>query len=225
MRILGFFACILPALCGVCRADSITIQGTRHDDVYVVDAGGFYQVFSHEGKRTATVSKQRMDVSNLSIDPFDPERLQFLRQMKEDAGEEAKTDPAAPEKVRKFVLHGDPAVAAASLAAYDTAMAEEAARAGEKRRQREVQTAAEQRESAFRNVASQAAALSRSVSVSSTAETRLNEEALREAARTARMSADAQRETARAIREQTMALERQTNELRNLRETQRFRRR
>ena len=160
-----------------------------------------------------------MDVTGLCIARDDPGRIQFLQRMKETAGKEADGTPRPSAPVRKFVLHGDPAVAAASLAARDTAVAAETARREEELRQRNAQVAAMERESALRLAANQAAAM-HWLAAGSGGTAQQNAEA----ARSARIAAEAQQETARAVREQTAALERHTMELRNLRETRRFNR-
>jgi len=65
MRSHLFFPAALLALCGLCRADSITIQGTRHVGVCIIGSEGFYRAFGKDGREVAKVSKQRMDVSDL----------------------------------------------------------------------------------------------------------------------------------------------------------------
>jgi len=217
MRSFLFFLAA-AALCGVCRADSITIQGTRHVGVYVIDADGYYQVYGMDGRKITSASKRRMDVSDVLINRDDPNRIQFLRQMNEKTEKDTAENATESVPVKTAVLHGDPAVAAASLAAHDAAMAAETARRAEEQRQRAVQDAVDRQRRTLQALTAGAAAQSTAVSSS----TRQNDYLLKDAAAAARRNAEAQEETARAIREQTTALERHTLELRNLRESQRF---
>ena len=204
-------------------ADSITIQGCRHDGVFVVEAGSFYRVYSADGVEVATVARQRMDVSDVRIQRDAPERIAFLEGLRESG---AKQPRPVSGPVRSFVLRGDPAAAAAAMEAADAARARQVAAeraVREERARRELMARAEAETEALRMEA-----VRLSLSYPDTGDGRddagawRQEQSLREAADAARMCAEAQRETARAVREQTAELARQTNELRKCRARQPF---